>query len=136
MTQPTCIFPTCSKPSRAKGLCMSHYQKQWYAANAESVRKRVRNRRALNKEIIRDAKSVPCADCGRTYPYWVMDFDHLEGHTKRFKLSSIGGRGEATLRAELDKTEAVCSNCHRQRSQRRQMKAVAESIGQAVDIVR
>ena len=51
-----------------------HYQKNkdyYYALQDERV-KRHRNR-------IREAKSAPCADCGRRYLYYVMDFDHRPG---------------------------------------------------------
>jgi len=64
-------------------------------------------------------KARPCADCGRSYPPFVMDFDHVNG-TKNFCIARA--RGGAALRrilAEVAKCEVVCANCHRARTQAR-----------------
>lgn len=73
--------------------------------------------RAKTREFIHAMKAVPCMDCGRTYPPCVMDFDHRPGEVKLFDISQYpSGSSEATLRAEIDKCDVVCSNCHRMRS--------------------
>lgn len=78
---------------------------------------RVKYRRT-NRGIIRDAKSKPCADCGVTYPYYVMQFDHIGG--KDFNIGQIGPTGSRTkLFAEIAKCEVVCANCHAERSYQR-----------------
>lgn len=72
-------------------------------------------------ERVRRAKSVPCVDCGASYPYYVMDLDHLPGARKKFNLSSWGlaKRSMEAIEAEIAKCEAVCSNCHRIRTHTR-----------------
>lgn len=62
------------------------------------------------------AKNVPCQDCGKTYPYWVMDFDHRSD--KRFTINKYvkSGPSLSTLQLEIDKCDVVCSNCHRERT--------------------
>jgi hypothetical protein len=48
-----------------------------------------------------------------------MDFDHPDGSQKRFNIGrdALGGRcSEEALRAEIEKCEVVCANCHRMRT--------------------
>ncbi len=68
-----------------------------------------------NKAIIRTFKSVPCADCGVTYPYYVMDFDHKRG-PKKLNVSRMINKTTGALLKEIDKCEVVCANCHRIRT--------------------
>lgn len=77
------------------------------------------------REIIREAKAVPCADCGQRYPYYVMDFDHRED--KVIIVSKLPERGSvAKLLAEIAKCDVVCANCHRERTLGAGRPAVAE----------
>lgn len=74
---------------------------------------------------VRELKSVPCADCCQSYPYYVMQFDHLGE-----KLFAIGRRSSSMayhkVLDEIEKCEVVCSNCHAIRTwQRRQTNEVA-----------
>lgn len=64
--------------------------------------------------IIREAKAVPCADCGGRWPHYVMQFDHVRG-IKKFIVSRAHCGGRYSLRAlreEIDKCDVVCANCH------------------------
>lgn len=67
------------------------------------------------RAILIEAKSRPCMDCGASYPYYVMDFDHVRG-TKAFNISRTVGQSPESLRAEIAKCDLVCSNCHRLRT--------------------
>lgn len=61
-------------------------------------------------------------DCGQSYPFYVMDLDHVpERGPKLFNLGSVGriGCGMAKLLAEIAKCDPVCANCHRIRSYER-----------------
>lgn len=72
------------------------------------------------RKLIIEAKSKPCVDCKKSYPYYVMDFDHVRG-TKEFGLAIAANacfKVERILR-EIEKCDVVCSNCHRERSARR-----------------
>lgn len=79
------------------------------------------------RKVVRDAKSKPCADCGNSYPSYVMDFDHRDGEEKLFNIGmmvSTRPSMEAFL-AEIAKCDVVCSNCHRIRTwNRRQSSAL------------
>ncbi len=74
-------------------------------------------------EWLRELKSVACADCGGSFPYYVMTFDHIPergpklltfGHVQQGRFSW------AKLRAEVLKCEVVCANCQAVRTFGRQ----------------
>lgn len=75
------------------------------------------NARIRNKVITQKARDVPCADCGVRYPYYVMDFDHINDD-KESSVSELAGTGISVnrLKIEMAKCEVVCSNCHRIRT--------------------
>lgn len=71
--------------------------------------------RAKNKLIVVAAKNRPCADCGRSYPSHIMDFDHVG--EKNGNIAQIArSYSEAALRKEIALCEVVCANCHRDRT--------------------
>jgi len=52
-------------------------------ANSSTEAARKREARDRNKDYVRDIKErSPCADCGKTYHYSQMDFDHIQGKKK------------------------------------------------------
>lgn len=97
----------CRKCSRA-------YELQWRQNNRPLVRANAKKARDKVSEYIRKLKESPCTDCKVSYPYYVMDFDHLDN--KEFKLSSRGNKGISRIKAEIAKCELVCANCHRIRT--------------------
>lgn len=82
-------------------------------ANKATYIRKARKSDAIRNERYNALKDVPCADCGESYPPWVMDFDHLGD-----KVFAIGGsqRGIQAVTEEAKKCDVVCSNCHRQRT--------------------
>jgi hypothetical protein len=68
-----------------------------------------------------EAKNRPCADCGRSYPPYVMDFDHVRGEkVANVSVLVAGGASRRRVLAEIAKCEVVCANCHRERTHGRQ----------------
>ena len=64
-------------------------------------------------DMIRRLKgSNPCMDCGVTYPFYVMQFDHRPGEAKSFILSKAKNKTRAEVEAEIAKCDLVCANCH------------------------
>ncbi len=91
-------------------------EREWYKANKAKVAEKKNRKRQRLREIVRSAKAVPCADCGCSYPYYVMDLDHI-GEDKTMIVSKLVNFGAtARLLAEIAKCEVVCANCHRARS--------------------
>jgi hypothetical protein len=74
--------------------CNREYQRLHYKRNADKYRARAvaRNeqRRAVVRRIFQEAKAQPCSDCGRRYPPFVMDFDHVDPESKRFTIGREG----------------------------------------------
>jgi hypothetical protein len=51
-------------------------------------------------------------DCGRHYPFYVMQFDHRPGEVKSFNLSEYRKHNAEDVEAEIAKCDLVCANCH------------------------
>jgi hypothetical protein len=102
------------------------YMRRWYAQNKQLQISRVRadtvRRRDKLAEFINEFKRRPCADCGGDFPPYLMDFDHVSGD----KLDDICGMRMRTvsreaIKAEIEKCEVVCANCHRGRTHARRL---------------
>lgn len=89
----------------------NHYQdnKEYY------IKKSIRNKNVV-RDFIKDLKQeTPCKDCGKNFPYYVMDFDHLSD--KEYNISGMfNTKGFLQIKKEIGKCEIVCSNCHRIRT--------------------
>lgn len=95
------------------------YSREWRRRNRERSNARQTSYRVRNRAILAAAKALPCADCGKQYPPYVMDFDHVRG-TKVEALALLAQHSsEARLREEIAKCEVVCANCHRERTYQR-----------------
>lgn len=110
--------------------CKNLYNKEWYKKNKQKHRDQVNVSRKLSskqkREQINKIKSVPCLDCGNTYPSYCMDFDHLEN--KEFGIASkITSYPIDRLLKEIAKCEIVCANCHRIRTYKRSCSPTAEA---------
>lgn len=82
----------------------------------------LKDRKQSVKEFIRAQKARPCADCGESYPYYVMDFDHRVGTHKKFELSKPKSVSLEKIAEEISKCDVVCANCHRMRTHARKKK--------------
>ena len=114
--------------SRGDGLqstckvCLRKHNKKWYANNKRKHRKKSDVYRNKTRDYFRDLKSkTPCTDCGVSYPYYVMDYDHLDSTTKVANISTMCASGLSieSVKEEADKCELVCSNCHKARTHNR-----------------
>ena len=125
----TCLM--CGGTFDIKDLCKDYTYRRGYRRRCKpcqagvmrgNCNKDSRDRNGTNRkkrDMIRDAKNVPCADCGKSFPYYVMDLDHLPGHEKKFQLGKYLQHKLADIEDELKKCEAVCANCHRFRTHNR-----------------
>jgi len=104
-------------------VCQAKWYKDYYD-NADVEKERLRVKRVKDRkefhDLLVELKSVPCMDCGRSYPSYVMDFDHRDPKVKLFTIGTA--RGLYTIKkilSEIDKCDVVCSNCHRERTHRK-----------------
>lgn len=79
----------------------------------ETRRKYSRDRLRRMRAFIVHLRSVPCSDCGGSYPHYVMEFDHARGEKKCY-ISQLGSTKR--LLEELKKCDVVCANCHKTRT--------------------
>lgn len=118
--------------SRKDGLhpvcrdCKRNYHRKHYSHNKRKYVEAAIKHNALKKQLVVEfvnwLKSVPCTDCGNSFPPECMDFDHLRD--KKYGISAIvGGRvcGIREMWEEIQKCEVVCSNCHRTRTKNRNL---------------
>lgn len=100
--------------------CKAVYQRSWYERNQDRHKaevKRHRQRRiAINQAIIARAKARTCADCEGSFPPFVLDFDHVRGCKEGNVSEMVRHVSPSVLRAEIDKCDVVCANCHRRRT--------------------
>lgn len=111
------INETRSRDSSYCKKCHNEYQKAYYKKNPLSINSSYLRRKKLIRDTIINFKNIPCYDCGNSYPYYVMDFDHVRGK-KKFNLSVAVRhfRSVKTVIKEIKKCEVVCANCHRERT--------------------
>src|SRR5262245_7345858 len=92
--------------------CKKHYNE-----NKQYYQDRNKRRKAEFTKIIRDLKDRPCSDCGRSYPHYVMDFDHRNKSEKSFNVGEVNKvYSKESLFKEINKCDVVCANCHRERT--------------------
>ncbi len=92
--------------------CSRQYQKDKRYKRAALVERR---------RLLASLKNKPCADCGGTFPSYVMDFDHVRGRKETNVSGMIGCKMERLL-GEVSKCDVVCANCHRIRTHQRRLK--------------
>jgi ATP-dependent Lon protease len=92
-------------------------QKKSYFKNIDKNRIKNKTYREKVREYVRVQKeSNPCVDCGVAYPYYVMEYDHIEDNKIRTvaKITSSGSMDQVIK--EIAKCELICSNCHKIRT--------------------
>ena len=99
------------------------YASRYYYGHKEDYRRRGRtnsgNARARNRKLLVDyLQNHPCVDCGEA-DIIVLEFDHLRDKTGNIATMVNAARSIAAIRAEIDKCEVVCANCHRRRTAQR-----------------
>ena len=92
-------------------------KQRYYERNRDVYRDKNRRKRERMRNLVRELKSKPCADCGGIFPYYVMDFDHQQGHEKVDQIANlVSSLSMRRLLLEIEKCEVVCANCHRIRT--------------------
>ncbi|PSQ19047.1 HNH endonuclease [Halobacteriales archaeon QS_8_69_26] len=89
---------------------------RWYRANREQSRERKERRRRKLVRWVYEYKrdNCECARCGEGDPA-CLEFHHREESEKEFSVSRRANRGHSVenIRAEIDRCEVLCANCHR-----------------------
>ena len=104
--------------------------KKWYETNRDKINEHQKKYREANRDrtllgwLEQTFKNTPCMDCKNVFPFICMDFDHLPGETKSFKISNKNKLLSTPERLvevnkEIEKCDFVCANCHRLRTKYR-----------------
>lgn len=84
------------------------------------LERNARYRQEIQDYVRKIKEENPCKDCGKTFPYYVMDFDHLDAKNKVNTINYYSSTGRiGALKKEIVKCEVVCANCHRIRTHER-----------------
>lgn len=105
-------------------ICLRIEKNKYYARVTKHNRQTPRISGVLwnekRKQYLKELRSLPCLDCGQTFPWYAMDFDHLPQYTKTFTImEKYRDVSWPTLLAELSKCEVICAVCHRIRTYKR-----------------
>lgn len=87
-------------------------------AEAHPIRRTPTSNKERKKHQIRKLKEEkPCVDCGHYYPYYIMQFDHLDADKKSGIISDlIHNHSIERALEEIEKCALVCANCHAHRT--------------------
>lgn len=106
--------------------CYKNRGREYYFKNREKqlglAKKRKQKYIHERKNFFEVIKNKPCADCGKSYSPWVMDFDHRDAKLKLGNVSKLAMRkfwSIDRIKLEIEKCDLVCANCHRERTYRR-----------------
>lgn len=110
-----------SRPNSWCKSCLNGHNTEKYRSNP-TIRTRTKEARKAIRFRTREffiglLQQSSCMDCGET-DIIVLDFDHRDQKTKKFNLAEAvsGGISMARIKAEIEKCDIVCANCHRRRT--------------------
>lgn len=86
-----------------------------YADRAEYLKAAVARRRKIIRKKLIDYKGGQCLRCGYKRCFDALELHHRDSQQKDFGLSSHGlTRSWEKVKAEADKCDLLCANCHRE----------------------
>lgn len=94
-------------------------QHQHYLKNKGKYAEASRIARERKRELMKELKNGPCVDCGISYPYYVMHWDHIDTDKIADVSKLMALKAWQTVLDEIAKCELVCSNCHAERTHQR-----------------
>jgi hypothetical protein len=100
--------------------CFAAYGREYYRKHRDAQKTRLlRNvtvtRSENRRRIIEYLATHPCVDCGET-DIVVLEFDHLNDKVADVSAYASSGRTWSRIRAEIDKCQVRCANCHRRKT--------------------
>jgi len=95
-----------------------NYRKNHEREKARLVRQVTLRRAEVRAKIIEYLRAHPCVDCGEE-DIVVLEFDHVGDKIADISVYAGGGRSWARVKAEIDKCEVRCANCHRLKTRER-----------------
>lgn len=124
ITHSTGRKPRCVECTREDGRAYasthkipnSRQRRKHYVGFREKERARSKRRRVAIAALLIKLKSNPCGDCGKSLPYFCMDFDHRDPTDKIKNIKVIKScPSKKHIMEEIEKCDLICVNCHRLR---------------------
>lgn len=101
-------------------VCVNCHAKRTFNRTPRSPHIKKRKHLEEKKEWIKNIKEASsCKDCNRYYAFFQMHFDHLPKYKKISKISKMMHSSKKKLKAEIEKCDLVCGNCHAYRTWKR-----------------
>ncbi len=95
-----------------------NYRKNHEREKTRLVRQVAQRRSEVRQRIIEYLREHPCVDCGES-DIVVLEFDHVADKVADVSVYAGGGRSWERVKAEIDKCEVRCANCHRRKTRER-----------------
>ena len=106
--------------------CRKILSRNWRTKNRAKLAAIQLKRASVCRDFVRELKGTsPCVDCKTLHPWFVMEFDHINGiEDGDVRVAALIGQGNLErVKLEITKCELVCANCHRVRTHERAVKA-------------
>ena len=94
------------------------YNRRVYVQDYVTKRAYARAHCAEMSVYIQALRSRPCTDCKQSFPWYVMEHDHVRGKRHRC-VSGMSSQTKTAIDAEVALCDLVCANCHRKRTHER-----------------
>jgi hypothetical protein len=96
--------------------CIKDYNREYWERVKENKNpikneQTKRRRNIIRLFIINFLKSTSCKNCGID-DWRVLEFNHIDRNTKKFNIADGGKYSISTVKAEIEKCEVLCANCH------------------------
>lgn len=107
--------------SAQRAASRDHYHRNRTAYISRAKAHTASVKRTVRAFILGYLTGHPCIDCGEADPV-VLEFDHRDRADKKFNIGDAVHRGYSLckVRAEIDKCDVRCANCHRRKTWREQ----------------
>src|SRR5437660_10224994 len=104
-----------------------NYRKNHEREKTRLIRQVAERRAEVRTKIIEYLREHPCVDCGES-DIVVLEFDHVADKVADVSVYAGGGRSWARVKAEIDKCEVRCANCHRRKTRERSTNRVTPTV--------
>ena len=92
-----------------------NYRKNHEREKTRLLRQLAERRAEVRRQIVAYLRVHPCVDCGES-DIVVLEFDHLADKVADVSAYAGGSRTWARVKAEIEKCEVRCANCHRRKT--------------------
>lgn len=99
--------------------CHRQLRRQHYLKHRRKIISQVGEWKKEYRQWFQSLKDKPCKDCGKEYPHYCMDFDHLSNKEFGISYAITHNWSRERVVKEIGKCELVCAICHRIRTYNR-----------------